>query len=264
MRLLLCVMTICVFGSCTTKKWFQLYEVKCKNCIDTVGKLISSRDSIFIEYNFWGKDGYMNFTVHNNSSKPIYIDWKRSGYYKNGILYKYWEDVITGTETRRQYVKPNDMVRNPFSATSVTYSDIYEYRPERVSYVINNSAYKPPFVYQLVLGPIFSLPVDKTTSYQDKPKNGESGGSSTYDVYMVCYKPESSILTLRNYITWTYQENEESGHIIDNTFYIGSIQELVDKNYYEKSYYNVPSIFYRIIDRSGYSQEDIHNGVIPY
>lgn len=53
------------------------------------------KDSIAVSYSFDG--GLIDLTIHNKSSKPLFVDWSKSAIIDNGISNSFWlDDPISG------------------------------------------------------------------------------------------------------------------------------------------------------------------------
>jgi hypothetical protein len=237
-------MLVILITSCQSY-YYQVFNTKCVNCDPSSSVYSSQRDSVYVEYNFWANRGVVGFTIYNTTSRPIYVDWKRSGLYINNSLNKYWEDEIKSTVTSvgKSVQVPFYLSRNPMiigSSYSVTNTN--GYKPERVSFVVNNAHYSPPYVYYLYPGEVRLMPNDTLTKYSRQNMDG-----TYYPVYYRDYSDmKSSDLVFRNYITWSYSESGEDAKTIDNTFYVTSIKEMRDK-FFSRHSTNDPKMFYMVI-----------------
>ena len=67
--------------------------------IDSTHKYVFSNDTVRIEYDFWWKGGYMQYTVYNKLPIPLFVDWKNSSFIDDGAISPYWSDKTTTRST---------------------------------------------------------------------------------------------------------------------------------------------------------------------
>src|ERR1700730_10311196 len=80
--------------SCT--HYVQFYETKTTSPMKVENNCYTfENDTIKIVYSFWANHGTLSYTVYNKLDVPIYIDWKKSSYVKNGEKLDYWKDRTT-------------------------------------------------------------------------------------------------------------------------------------------------------------------------
>jgi hypothetical protein len=210
-----------ILTSCTTYQ-YQLVSNHCSNCLFAANFTTGGNDSVEIEYNLYAQNGVMGFKINNKMNRPIYIDWKRSGFIINGQRYQYWSDetnilaISSGVSTLYRIGNLPPIAKSE-GLTQATSS-----KPERVTFLIGNSSYTPSNVFKLILNDRkieMSSPVD---TFMASPQS-----SSSYDTYTVkqqYYESGQSPLIFRNYITYSFDETFASYKTIDNSFYTDKIQ----------------------------------------
>ncbi|MFT4525232.1 MAG: hypothetical protein ACI85F_001385 [Bacteroidia bacterium] len=86
-----------ILSSCS--RVFQVYELKSDDVSMNDSLYMYEDDTVKIIYDFWAERGIMRFAVKNKLEKPIYINWDKSKFIKNGKLSPYWTDE-TRIETK--------------------------------------------------------------------------------------------------------------------------------------------------------------------
>lgn len=257
--LLACSCIIAVF-SCA-KPHYQVYHTKCLNCKPDTFKFVGGDDSVEVEYYFWNLDGSMLFAVNNKTSNPIYIDWKRSGFYRDNERLEYWQDQQF-ISTKSMYLSGSQITRywvnNPawYGMTAGASTSIVN-KKERVTFVISKSLY----TYQPATHVI--CPQRILLHDDDSHKRIVRLDNEEMPVFNKYYKDKPA-LSFRNYITWLYNEDDASGKIIDNTFHVVEIEEMPELWFLSQYNKPQPGKFFKILPLGGYSLEERQKGIYPY
>jgi uncharacterized protein YceK len=217
------VALICVLALSGCAYYVQLYETTSN--FTKEGNAVFENDTVKITYYFWQSQGVLAFTIYNKLDVPIYIDWKKSSYVKNGDKFDYWKDEQTG-EFTTQYssvVFNKDLtgwdVGRLQVGESVTNSKTV--KPERVTFITPHSKiYKSYFKLFNPSGIL--LKTTRDAQYIDSKVHK---GKKTL-VYTADYAKEKNPLTFRNFITLSTSEKFEKESYIDNEFYVSKVTEM--------------------------------------
>ena len=81
---------ILFFSSCTSLKYYQLYEAKAEGNTVDENHIIFEDDNCKVSYNLWSKGGDMGFTLYNKTDTYITLDLSKSFFVVNGAAYDYY------------------------------------------------------------------------------------------------------------------------------------------------------------------------------
>lgn len=164
----------------------------------------TANDSINISYNFWRQNGMVQVTILNSSSKPLYVDWKKSTLFINKGYRPYWQDKEIISSAGMAYIKYGIM-------GSVSSSILY--RPERIGFIAPKSSLI--FVhYEL---PDFQMML-KNETIENKIRRRT-------------FEYEQSPLYIRNFLTLSTKETFESEIYIDDTWFVSQIMTMKRKEF---------------------------------
>ncbi|MCW3124520.1 MAG: hypothetical protein JWO03_178 [Bacteroidetes bacterium] len=191
----------------------------------STGLPVFENDTVRIQYYFWENDGMLVFYVYNKLDKPLYIDWKKSSYIKNGDKLDYWSDetdYVSATYSSSVYGRSilwNNA--NVSVGESVTYGK--SKKPERTTFIAPHSSYTrstPFYLYH-------------ESTELALPKNARSeewisgfNQNKKVQVRYVNFTKEKSPLTFRNFLSISTSEKFENEVYIDNEFFVSRITEL--------------------------------------
>lgn len=218
--ILLCISAIVMFlCSCKT---VQVYETTpTANIVERNNKFVFENDTVKIIYSFWEDRGVLSYTLYNKLSIPIYIDWKKCSFIKNGEKLDYWVDEVNSKSVSKS--KSNLYSAYYFSAdaTTKTVTNTNAVKPERVIFIAPNSSIKRQ---QFVLYPY---------AYQSLEK-----------VKSISYTAETTPLIFRNFISISTTENFEKEYYVDNGFYVSNRLEISKGKFSAGIKYINPKYFY--------------------
>ena len=232
-------------------QYTQLYEVK--SDLNRDNTTVFENDTVRIQYYFWEKAGVLAFTIENKLNIPIYIDWKKSSFIKNGDKFDYWVDEQTGqyttdyTSIQYKGLLSGWDVGQVKVGQAVTSSKTI--KPERITFIAPHSKiYRSSFVLYNPLGIKLSVS-DEKKQVESKAKPGK-----TFSMYVESYTKEKSPLLFRNFLTISTTEKFEHETYIDNEFYVDKISEMPSNEFmqpdatygnYMAGYYNVDLYRYK-------------------
>ena len=219
-----------VLGTFSCKTYYQIYDIGSTNCkLDQNKFFISESDSIKVIYSFWNEYGTLAFTFYNKLDKPIYIDWKKSSYVYNGMKKNYWEDVVysssqgvgvSASEYRKDdkgdfYINGKKISTDPtylYSkyGVSATFSQSKLFKPEPVTFIPPKSFIS---VNKFYIG--FYSPISNKAIIRE---------NDTLLGKMI-FNEGNSILTFRNFITFSTDDKFEKTSGIDDFFYLKTLKE---------------------------------------
>ncbi|HPG30132.1 MAG TPA: hypothetical protein PKY81_10450 [bacterium] len=253
-KFMILIISIIFLISCASK--MQLIEVKNESIILKDDKYLYQDINVDIGYDFWGKNGIMQFYVFNKSNKPIYIDWKKSSFVYNDIKQSYWfdkDELKTNSYEKKYY----DSFFKTINTNSKLYGSIY--RPERISFIPPLSTIYNPLPYKILFNQLDMKNAIPVTILS--PILSEKTKNKLIKVLRKNFDNKNSPVIFRNFLTLSFKENFEEEFYIDSTFWISEIN-LIDecyfsdqrqiKNYdenkediyYEKSILRKPNKFY--------------------
>jgi hypothetical protein len=197
-------------------------------------------DTLKIVYDFWAERGILFFSIYNKLDIPIYLDWKKCSFIKNGDKYDYWiDEEVTNSQnyyssygTSKQFFKPRIYIATDGGvvaygtkgtvniSTGMSVGTSVKTKAERVIFIAPKSAIYEAKFYLVEKGGIL-LRTDKPTiteNRNDKPSKKTS-------IYVADYG-NSSQLTFRNFLTFSTTEKFEKEFYIDNGFCISKILEM--------------------------------------
>ncbi len=203
---------------------------------DSLDYNVFENQDLKITYNFWSENGTMNFTIHNKSQEPLYIDWKKSAFILNDLRNVYWiEKTITENVS---VIRPTGPAA-PYRLSTSTYI------PERISILPPNSYINSPTsfpIYKKVYVNDYSknyynsvmadnLEFDKEAK---RVKIQSSTGKGYVDAIVRLFEYENSPLKFRNYITYSKKEDFTDSKSIDNEFFVQKYTQMSDINFFGK------------------------------
>ncbi|QQR87969.1 MAG: hypothetical protein IPJ76_07020 [Flavobacteriales bacterium] len=198
-------------------------------------------DSVVVSYSFYASEGVMAFSVYNTSSRPLYIDWKKSSFIYNGAKYDYWESVevsqasTTGT---MQGVSAQSLDWGWMRSSTIASYGFSSSSTASVSRRAQQVVFVPPHSYldhaQFKLYPSEQFAFNKAEtkvvkeSRSDKPKALTSVAQQEFD-------QSNSPLRFRNYLAIGWDENVSNPVFIDHEFWLSSVREMELRHFRGKS-----------------------------
>jgi hypothetical protein len=228
------VAAILMCASCS--KYTQIFQTKPTTPGITAGDLLFfENDTVKITYSFWQKKGTLAYNIYNKLSIPIYIDWKKSSFIRDGQKYNYWADeTITKSSSYRvgnSYIGYGyyDLLGLSSSSTLGTSLSV---KPERIAFLAPHSNV---FETKFILYPFTDnkLKGDAIPGSMNNPISKKSV-AITYKEF----KESNSPLSFRNFLTISTSEKFENEVYIDNGFYVFRISQMKKDKFSGKEFYD--------------------------
>ncbi len=211
-----------VFLSCNVQPIcsYCLFKTETTNTQKKDGRYIYSTDSVIVSYFFWENRGIMQFSIYNNTDKPIYVDWKNSEYVVNNIGIHYWEGQetveTTGFSNTDIYYIPGTRIMTATQGETFSSSTIY--KPDRV----------------LSIAPKTEIDIGHFRIIRD-------GYHPSYEDTTKVFTQTTTPYSFRNYIVLSKTEDLKTPFYVDNSFYVHDIKIVkdADKHFSRESFYVV-------------------------
>lgn len=240
-NLLICIITsVVVLSSCSV---VQIYQVKpTTDAISQQGQYyVYENDTVKVTYSFWNDKGLLSYTFYNKLNIPIYIDWKKSCFIRNGEKLDYWKDevkttAVSHTQGTSYLFSGYYNLLSGTSSTSVINGN--QIKPERVIFIAPKSSITN-VRFHLNLNPASKLPAASATVINN-PSDNKSVSAKQQD-----YSQDNTSVSFRNFITISTTENFEKEYYIDNSFYVSNIVQISTKDFdTDKQPFKNPQWFY--------------------
>ncbi|MFZ1686727.1 MAG: hypothetical protein WAU70_04870 [Flavobacteriales bacterium] len=190
-------------------------------------------DSVVVSYSFYASQGVMAFSVYNTSSRPLYIDWKRSSFIHNGAKYDYWVDELVSESNSTiamqsvglqtfdwGWTRPMRITSTLGNASVATTS--FSKRAERVAFIPPRS-YLDQAKFKLHPNDQFMFNADQL-ALDAEPRSNRP--SATTVVTTQTFGPDTSPVRFRNYLAVARDEEVTDPKFIDHEFWVSSIKEM--------------------------------------
>ena len=177
---------------------------------DASDQFVMENDTMLLQYNFNGYNGPVKVTVYNKTSKPLYIDWKKSAIIIEDRAYSYYSpnQQLSGTTTSVEYRYGYNL-----NSTAGTIDAIIKGQ-EGIDFIPPNSRKEQSSLY-VIKGFVKDIPEQSLEKRYLWPERKELPKMKTVD-----FSEENSPIHLRSYLTFLTNENEFS---IEHQFYISQV-----------------------------------------
>lgn len=173
-------------------------------------ELVSENDTLLVTYNFNGYNCPVNITVFNKSSRPVYVDWKRSALISNGKATSYYS--------------PDYHINGTVSGYSINWTNGVSEHSTGIALGLSGQdgvAFIPPQSYitktpLTVSDQLFVHGLDKAT------KQVITESDVTYAVRKKEFDAANSPLTFRSYITLQFAGSAKDT-TLEHTFHVREI-----------------------------------------
>ena len=209
-------------SSCS--KVLRVYQVESPKLSEKDERYVYEDDTVKVVYDFWYEDGIMLFAMENKLDKAITIDWKKSHFSLNGLVYPYWRDVARISTSGTANTWGSTYNRNFWGFTSFSSSSVAS-RDSKTSLISPNSWIQRGDY--TIIGTYINQ-VDSKLKYLEQQQAPRSELKRTQAEYyngpLLTQLPNTerfsaneSPLTFRNYLTYSIEgDNKEA--VVDNTF----------------------------------------------
>ena len=220
-------------SSCS--KVLRVYQVESPKLSEKDERYVYEDDTVKVVYDFWYEDGIMLFAMENKLDKAITIDWKKSHFSLNGLVYPYWRDVARISTSGTANTWGSTYNRNFWGFTSFSSSSVAS-RDSKTSLISPNSWIQRGDY--TIIGTYINQ-VDSKLKYLEQQQAPRSELKRTQAEYyngpLLTQLPNTerfsaneSPLTFRNYLTYSIEgDNKEA--VVDNTFWVTEVETSIPK-----------------------------------
>lgn len=239
---------VLLFSSCSTL-YYQVYTVKSDNVKEQNNALVYENDDCQIIYNLWSDGGRSGFIFFNKTDKNIFVDLNKCFFIKNNKAYDYF---FNRSSTLSQ---TNEIMA--YGSASLKFGEYFD----ADKYTFINSIYDPEIISRsasVAKTKGASSSFTKGISYKEKdiicipPKSFkeineylisnevlliDAGKMFPYKTpYKFTFDELNTPLKFSNAIC--YFMDNDNDYIINNDFYVESIENHSEKSFIKKEKYN--------------------------
>lgn len=229
---LIVVSVLLVFGS-SCSKVLRIYHVDSVNTKKDNDRFVYENDSVKVIYDFWYEDGVMLFAVQNKLDKALTIDWKKSHFSLNGLVFPYWRDVDRVRTSGKANTWGTGYGRSFWGFTSFSSSSVVSRDADKS--LISPDSWIERGDYSIlktyigqVEGKLESLKNQQAPSDEIKRVREEFYSSPllTQLTDSANFSKEDSPLSFRNYLTFKL-DGDENENTVDNSFSVSKVSSTV-------------------------------------
>ncbi|MFN0032189.1 MAG: hypothetical protein ACKVOR_08535 [Flavobacteriales bacterium] len=199
----------------------QVIELDSKSLKSQDDYFIFENDSLKITYSFWAENGIMAFQIFNKTNRDIYLNWEKSSFIVNSHKFNYWEDK-TKISSSGIYLSKNKT--GYFNNFGMEFSSSIAVKEEQTSFI-------PPKCFIIrstyILNPEVTFPLSDSTKKVYTKRDDSEPRSSSKNIYYYSeiFTEKDSPYQFRNYLTFSFHEDNSEKFSIDNEFYVHEITE---------------------------------------
>lgn len=231
MKVFYALLLACTLFSCAKSTIiYQTKPLPGSNIIEENNFYIFENDTVKITYSFWGENGYLSYTFYNKLNIPIYIDWKKCAFIRNGGKHDYWRDEVKGVINTKGvnyklfFGSNYNLLQSGSVSASTSNSD--EVKPERVIFLSPKSSFTRIDAFHILLGNGAKVTGAISTIKSDKGKD--------VDMTYLDYDQSNTPVIFRNFMSISTTENFEKEYYIDNGFYVDKKVQVNNKYFNKK------------------------------
>jgi hypothetical protein len=235
----LLIATAICFGFTSCKQlYYQVYEVNSDSLNQKDNSLVYENNDLKVMYNLWGENGSVGFIVQNKTDKDLFLDMGQTFFIKNGAAYDYFKN--------REFTTTRTMAESVDFSLSQSYPGIGGYWPARyfvpttvseLTKLLKGTSKSvtekekelicvPARAYKVIseyhINPELKMTCDR---HKDFPHS---------TVELESYSADSSPLTFKNRLAYSFSKNGEGLKHIENAFYVSGISNYSTKAATEK------------------------------
>ena len=222
-KILIFAFIITISLSCT--KYTQIYETKPNSIAIKDEKFYNfENDTVKITYSFWQEKGVLSYTFFNKLNIPLYIDWKKCSFIRNGEKLDFWIDETTTNSvsnsrgTSNLFFGDYNLLAANVGRTSTKGKSV---KPERVIFLAPRSS------ITRVQFQLYPFAVSKINGNKSQMKI--AGSKKTIESKYEDFNLGNSPLVFRNFMSISSSEKFEREMYIDNGFYVSKISQIKRK-----------------------------------
>ncbi|MGD9555454.1 MAG: hypothetical protein AB7V25_00380 [Mangrovibacterium sp.] len=255
-KLMILFTTVVFLTGCSSTTFYQLYSTKSPDVQSDESKMTFENEDVRVIYNFWDNFGTSSFVVFNKTGADIFIDLSKSHLIVNGIATTYFQNR-TFTESSRALVNTgfsfgygslnkisnyNGDIR--FMNDLVTI-DSQENTNSTGSFISTNkkSVVEKGQSITYVEKKIICIPANSAKLITGIPINSELYRDcdlfrypSRNNIKAVKFTEGTTPLTIKNILSYRFDENDKENHVIENNFWISEISNYSLKSFLGKRY----------------------------
>lgn len=238
---------VVVLYACSAPRvsFIQVYETKANSPVRSDnGHYVFENDTIKIDYGFWTERGVLAFKIENKLNVPLYVDWSRSSFIRNGEKLDFWiDEQKTNVASYYQgYNTSANFWQQLYSTYRMTYGIPYTLglsegetqsastttKPEKTTFIAPKSyIFKTPRTLHLfgVSGTKLRTDRDYVEIYGLNSKNEQVVKTKEY---YADYDKDESVLKFRNFLMLSTSKDFTSEFYVDNSFYVSRVYEMRD------------------------------------
>lgn len=234
---------------CSCSRYFQVADISSPNVPQQNKTFVFENDTVKITYEFWGEQGTLSYSIFNKTDKPMYIDWKKSSYIRNGVKLDYYsenEKITATTKTKGNSGtvgitgQQGALFGNTVSGSS-TYSRSESQTTalrevqQRITFIAPHSQYtSSSFSIGRTNGIIFTDTL-KSVSIERLDKKGK------YTRALIeKFTQSESPLSFRVFISLSDREDFTNEFYVDNAFYVSRVIEMNKRQFASNWEYESP------------------------
>jgi hypothetical protein len=225
--------------SCVPAYKAQLFSVEAVNLKDNEKGWVFENEKIKIKYDFWAQNGIMSFEVFNKLDSPIYIDWKNSALVYNGNKNDYWIDEVNSLSNTSSVAVNSLFLNNSVIQNGKSQSLTKSVRTERITFIPPNTNIRYS-KFKLINDEFIDFKLTNDNIFKEKSKVNSRKMATKY---LLPFDNTNTILTFRNYLTFSMTENSKDYFFINNEFYLSNIKEMNSSEFDSKLDYSKKSFY---------------------
>ena len=217
-----------LLASCSSLNYYQVYEVKSDNVEIEDSMFVDENNDCKITYNMWAEEGDLSFMLYNKTDRNLYVVMPNTSFILNGMAHDYYSDATVtqsvGLASQQTYFSSytNHNTWNPKKLTRAYITSNGLIGQKSISVKESEMICIPPKSAKVIKG--FNL-LDYIYIDCDNKKENYPKEQST----LITYTKETSPLTFRNRIAYTFNEDKTDIKYLDHLFWMGSLRNYSDK-----------------------------------
>lgn len=218
-KMALCVVLVLLLSSCSSTRFFQVYDVASSSKSNMVEVNVSEKqnDDCIISYDFWDEGGDVGFNFYNKTDKNIYIHLDECFFVMNGIAQDYYKNRVY-SRSRGAGLATIGKLKTIYTSSAAVSSSASTFeisKAEKRIICIPSKTSKYINEYKVTGSPF------RDCNLLRFPKRK--------DVEKLVFSFEDSPFVFSNRLCYSVGKNEELKQV-DNEFFISSIQNMTSDN----------------------------------
>jgi hypothetical protein len=255
-RVMIILMDVVFLASCSSTTFYQLYTTKSTDVQSDENKMTFENDDVRVIYNFWDNCGTSSFVVLNKTNSDVFVDLSKSHLIVNGIATTYFQNR-TFTESSRA------LFNNGFSFGYGSLNKISNYNGDILfmNDLVTIDSQENTNSNSSFISTSKKSAIEKgqSVTYFEKemicvPANSAkliTGLELNSNIYRDCnllrypsgknintgkFTEETTPLTIKNIISYRFDENGHENNTIENNFWVSEISNYPLKSFLGRRY----------------------------